>query len=141
MTDELRISRSLADEMIAFLNGERPNEGCGLIAGTGMVVTKVIKMTNEEASPLRYRLVDLEMKRAQDLLDEAGLDLIGGFHSHTRTEAYPSPTDVRNSVGDLVHVIVSLMAEPAAIRAFRVVKEDWASLHGEIVEVPVVIEG
>ena len=141
MTNSLHIARALADEMIDHLLLERPNEGCGLLAGTKDMVTRVIKMTNEEASPVRYKLVDLEYKRAQDLLDEDGLDLIGSFHSHTRTAAVPSPTDVKKSMGDLIHVIVSLKDELPDIRAFRIVKENWTDADGEIVEVPVVVEG
>jgi proteasome lid subunit RPN8/RPN11 len=75
------------------------------------------------------------------MLDEKGWELGGVFHSHTHTEAYPSPTDVRLASEDVPYVIVSLADEEPSIRAFRIVKEDWTYPTGEIVEIPVTIVG
>ena len=141
MTDELRIPRSLADEMVGHLIRERPNEGCGLLAGNSTGVTKVIRMTNAAASPVRYSLDSKEQFVAYQLIESDGLSLAGVFHSHTHTEAYPSPTDVRLASENVPYVIVSLAEEPAEIRAFRIIKQNWTDAEGEIEEVPVVITG
>ena len=141
MTEELRIPRTLADEMVVHLNAERPNEGCGLLAGDPPAVTKLIRMTNAASSPVRYALDPAEQFAAYRTIDEAGLSLAGVFHSHTHTEAYPSPTDVRLASEDVPYVIVSLAADPVVIRAFRIVKENWTDTDGAIVEVPVLIDG
>lgn len=141
MTEELRIARSLAEEMVSHLEEERPNEGCGLVAGTAGIVSKVIRMTNSAGSPVRYALDPEEQFKAYRLIEDGGLELAGVFHSHTHTEAFPSPTDVRLASEDVPYIIVSLAHEPADIRAFRIVKESWDAIEGEIVEVPVFIEG
>jgi len=141
MTDGLNLSRSIADEMIAHLRAGRPNEGCGLLAGEDALVTKVIRMTNAAASPMRYALDPKEQFSAYRLIEDGGLSLAGVFHSHTHTEAYPSPTDVRLASEDVPYVIVSLAEDPPVIRAFRIVKANWTDETGEIVEVPVVIDG
>ena len=141
MTEQLRIPRHLADEMVAHLESERPNEGCGLVAGTDGGVTKVIRMTNAAGSPVRYALDPKEQFAAYRLIEDGSLELAGVFHSHTHTEAYPSPTDVRLASEDVPYIIVSLAHEPADIRAFRIVKESWDAEEGEIVEVPVAIDG
>jgi proteasome lid subunit RPN8/RPN11 len=141
MSDELHLPQTIADEMIAHLRVERPNEGCGLLAGDPPEVAKVIRMTNAAASPMRYALEPKEQFAAYRLIEDEGLSLAGVFHSHTHTEAYPSPTDVRLASEDVPYVIVSFAAEPAVIRAFRIVKENWSDPGGEIVEVPVVIGG
>jgi proteasome lid subunit RPN8/RPN11 len=133
--------RSLADEMVAHLMEERPNEGCGLVAGRDGNVTTVIRMTNAAGSPVRYALDPQEQFRAYRLIEDGSLELAGVFHSHTHTEAYPSPTDVRLASEDVPYIIVSLAQEPADIRAFRIVKESWDAPEGEIVEVPIAIEG
>ena len=138
---ELRMSRGLADEMVAHLVEERPNEGCGLVAGTDGVISKVIRMTNAAGSPMRYALDPQEQFTAYRLIETEALELAGVFHSHTHTEAYPSPTDVRLASEDVPYIIVSLAHEPADIRAFRIIKESWDAPEGKIVEVPVVIEG
>lgn len=141
MTDELRMPRALADEMVAHLRDEKPNEGCGLLAGDPPAVTKVIRMTNAASSPVRYSLDPAEQFAAYRTIDEAGLSLASVFHSHTHTEAYPSPTDVRLASEDVPYVIVSLAEDPVVIRAFRIVKENWTDTDGAIVEVPVLIDG
>ena len=127
--------------MVDHLRLDQPNEGCGLLAGEGGTVTKVLRMSNAAASPVRYALDPDEQFAAYKLLDEQGLALTGVFHSHTRTEAYPSPTDVRLASEDVPYVIVSLAVDPPVIRAFRIQKVNWTDAEGEIVEVPVVIAG
>ena len=138
---ELRMSRAIADEMVAHCIAGRPNEACGLIASSDGDIVKVFRMTNASGSPVRYSLDTKEQFAAYRTIDDEGWQLAGVFHSHTHTEAYPSPTDVREAREDVPYVIVSLAEEPASIRAFRIVKEDWTDEDGEIREIPVVVEG
>jgi [CysO sulfur-carrier protein]-S-L-cysteine hydrolase len=135
------ITAALRDEMVDHCLEGRPNEACGLLATSDGKVVKVLRMTNAAASPVRYALDPKEQFEAYKLLDDDGLELGGVFHSHTRTEAHPSPTDVRMATEDVPYVIVSLAREPAEVRAFRIVKEEWADPDGDIVEVPVQVEG
>jgi proteasome lid subunit RPN8/RPN11 len=103
-------------------------------------VVRVFKMTNAAASPLRYSLEPREQLAVENTLSKEGWDGVP-FHSHTRTEAYPSPTDVRLAVGDIPYLIVSLAEGSTGIRAFHIVKENWEDDTGEIEEVPVEIVG
>ncbi len=137
----VRISQALVDEMIEHCLTGRPNEACGLLGSRDDDIVKVFKMTNADASPVRYSLDPKEQFAVYRTLEEKGWELGGVFHSHTRTEAYPSPTDVREAHEDVPYVIVSLASEPATVRAFRIVKEGWMDPDGEIVEVPVVVTG
>ena len=138
---ELRMPRALADEMVAHCVAGRPHEACGLMAAQGDAIVKVFLMTNVAASPVRYALDAKEQFAVYQALDDNGWELGGVFHSHTRTEAWPSPTDIRMASEDVPYVIVSLASETPDIRAFRIVKERWDSDEGEIEEVPVTIEG
>lgn len=137
----LRMSRALADEMVRHCLDGRPHEACGLMASEGGRVVKVFLMTNVAASPVRYALDAKEQFAVYQALDDNGWELGGVFHSHTRTEAWPSPTDIRMASEDVPYVIVSLASDPPDIRAFRILKERWDSDEGEIEEVPVSIEG
>jgi len=138
---QLKIPALLAQEMIEHCEQARPNEACGLLGGRSGEVRGVLRMTNAAASPLRYSLDPKEQFAAYRALDEQELELAGVFHSHTRTEAYPSPTDVRLASEDVPYVIVSLADGTPAIRAFRIVKEHWTDQTGEVQEIPVVIAG
>jgi proteasome lid subunit RPN8/RPN11 len=138
---ELLLSERTVEEMVAHCLAGRPNEACGLLAGSGGRVTKIYPMTNVAGSPVRYALDPREQLRVYRELDAEGWELSGVFHSHTRTEAYPSPTDVRLAIEDVPYVIVSLAEEPAVVRAYRIVKTDWTDETGDIQELSVLREG
>jgi proteasome lid subunit RPN8/RPN11 len=55
-------------------------------------------------------------------IDGNGWDVLAIYHSHTHTEAYPSPTDVRLAAWpEAYYVIVSLADEAnPVLRAFRI---------------------
>lgn len=129
------------EEMVVHCEAGRPNEACGLLAGRAGRVERVLRMSNAAASPVRYALDPKEQFEAYRLIEKEGLELAGVFHSHTRTQALPSPTDVRLATEDVPYVIVSLAATPADVRAFRIVKANWSDDSGAVEEVPVTIEG
>lgn len=133
----LGLAGHLIDEMIAHCLEGRPNEACGLLAAKDGDVVKVIRMSNAAQSPVRYALEPIEQFQAYRTLEEEGLELGGVFHSHTRTEAYPSPTDVRLASEDVPYLIVSLVDEPPTVRAFRILKRNLWDQDGEVKEVPV----
>ena len=137
MTDELRIPGPLAEEMIEHCVAGRPNEACGILGGTDGEVSRVFRMTNASGSPVRYSLEPKEQFAVYRALEEGGLDLAGVYHSHTRTEPLPSPTDIKLATEDVPYVIVSLAEDPPAVRAWRIVKESWDSDEGRVEEVPV----
>jgi proteasome lid subunit RPN8/RPN11 len=141
MYSQLRLKQQHVKEMIEHCLAGRPNEACGLLASKDGLVTKVFRMSNASTSPVRYSLDPKEQFGVYQALDKKSWDLGGVFHSHTRTDAYPSPTDVRMASEDVPYVIVSLASDPPSIRAFRILKERWDAEDGEIQEVPVVIDG
>ena len=60
--------------------------------------------------------------RADMAAEADGLEVIGCVHSHTHTQAYPSPTDVAAAPDPGWHyVIVSLETGEARPRSFRIV--------------------
>src|SRR5687768_5930024 len=118
-----------------------PNEACGILASKDGTVVKVFRMTNASASPVRYSLDPKEQFAAYRKIEDEGWDLAGVFHSHTRTEAYPSPTDVRLASEDVPYLIVSFADEPPSVRAFSIVKENWTDDDGDIQVVPVTVGG
>jgi len=141
MADGVRIGGDLLGEMITHCARGRPHEACGILASDNGEVVKVFRMTNASHSPVRYSLDPAEQFAVYRALDEQGWELGGVFHSHTHTEAYPSPTDVRLASEDVPYVIVSLAAQPAQVRAFRISKANWTDEQGDVKEVPVTVVG
>jgi len=140
VTDTLYFSKEHASEMIEHCLQGRPNEACGVVALDGGRVQRVVPMTNAAQSPVRY-VLDSREQIVCVQLERDGFDW-AVFHSHTRTEAYPSPTDVREAREPRPYIIVSLADSKPVVRAFRIVKDDYLNdREGRIVEVPVHVEG
>lgn len=116
----MRIARSLIDEMVAHARADLPNECCGMVGGVNGEARTVYRAVNAEASPLRYGIDATEQFRLMREIEEAGEELVGIYHSHTRSAAYPSQTDI-NLAGwpDAVYLIVSLAnRESPDVRGF-----------------------
>jgi proteasome lid subunit RPN8/RPN11 len=118
----LRIPRPFADAIVEHARSEHPNEACGLIAGGNGEATRLFAMSNAERSPVIYRMEPSEQLRVFNEIDRDGLDLVGIYHSHTRSPAYPSATDVSLAYyPDAVYLIVSLAnMEAPELRGFRI---------------------
>lgn len=116
------LEKRYADEMIAHAKEESPNEACGLLAGKDGRVVKLYRCQSVEKSPYRYVINSKEQLQILKEIDEKGWELLGIYHSHTFTAAYPSRTDVELAFyPDALYFIVSLAdSKGPAIRAFRI---------------------
>jgi proteasome lid subunit RPN8/RPN11 len=111
----MKISQALIDEMVAHAREDLPDECCGMIGGRDGEATSVVRVENAAHSPLRYEMDPQGQFDALKQIEDAGDELIGIYHSHTRSAAYPSQTDVNEARmwPEQVYVIVSLEDEEA----------------------------
>ena len=132
----LRLTASVHARMVGHCLDGLPPEACGLLGGdpaTGKA-TQCYPTANDAASARVYTVNPKDHLRAGRDAEERGLDLSGVFHSHTHTDAYPSPTDVAQAPDPAWHyVLVSLRDLAPVVRSFRI-------QDGNIVEEPVVLE-
>jgi proteasome lid subunit RPN8/RPN11 len=121
----MRISREHIDEIVAHAREEAPNECCGIVASSDGAAVKVFRATNAEASPVRYSLDPREQYEITKEIETRGWELGAIYHSHTRSPAYPSQTDVNLAFyPDALYVIVSLAGDGAPdLRAFKIAGE------------------
>jgi proteasome lid subunit RPN8/RPN11 len=106
-----------------------PLEACGLLAGDPRSAKASVfyPCANLAASSRVYTLDPKDHLRAERDAEARGLEIIGVAHSHTHTEAYPSPTDVAQAPDPGWHyVIVSLRAEAPVVRSYRIVDGEIA---------------
>jgi [CysO sulfur-carrier protein]-S-L-cysteine hydrolase len=113
----------MIEAMVAHARAEAPNECCGLVASSNGDATRVYRATNAEHSPVKYVVDPHDQIRIQNDIDENGWELGAIYHSHTRTEPFPSQTDI-NLAGnwpDPLYVIVGVAGGEPDVRAFRIV--------------------
>jgi [CysO sulfur-carrier protein]-S-L-cysteine hydrolase len=113
----------MVDEIVAHARDELPNECCGLIAAENGRAVKLFRTSNAEASPVRYGLDPREQYQIMMEIERSGWILGAIYHSHTRSPAYPSQTDVNLAFyPGALYLIVSLQdADRPELRAYRIV--------------------
>lgn len=115
------IPAAVRDELVAHARAGLPNEACGILAGVDGRVERFFPAESDEPSPYYYRIESRDQIRIMNEIDEAGLDLVGIYHSHTSSPAFPSRTDAEQAFWpDAVYVIVSLARPEADVRGYRI---------------------
>jgi proteasome lid subunit RPN8/RPN11 len=123
----VRISRSLYDEMIAHAREDAPNECCGMIAAQDGRAVQLYRAVYEVDPQDQYRI---EMA-----IEDAGMELGAIYHSHTRSEPYPSQTDINLAFHpDALYVIVGLNGSEPDVRAWRIVDGEVSAGDLQVVD-------
>src|SRR5438105_15693160 len=155
MADNLVFPISLREELVAHAREGTPDEVCGMLAGSDGRVERVFRVQNTAdevtadsgvfrdrasgvAAPGRravhYYMDPRDQLRVYNEIDNLGLDLIGYYHSHTHTEARPSPTDVRLATDLTPYYVLVSLVEPPTVRAWRITKADPMDETGDVIE-------
>lgn len=108
-----------------------PEECCGLLLGTPDLIEAALPARNDAAEPRRrYEINPADhfaaIRRGRDL----GLDVIGAYHSHPRSEPIPSPTDRQEAFEAFIFIILG-PSDAIGVRA-------WRLEAGNFAEVPLV---
>jgi proteasome lid subunit RPN8/RPN11 len=90
----VRIAQGLFDAIVEHARRDAPNECCGMVATRDGHAVSVHEAQNTAASPFRFEVDGLELHRTLTGIEDAGYDLGAIYHSHTRSDPYPSQTDV-----------------------------------------------
>lgn len=118
----LSLSSVHRDAIVATCVRALPNEGCGLMLGTPEgLVTEIVPSPNVAESAKVYEVDSRVLLDAYRRADADGLLILGVFHSHTHSEAYPSATDVAQAPDPTWHyLVVSLREVPSVLRSFHI---------------------
>lgn len=119
----VRFVPAVLDVVIEHARSLAPEECCGLLLGDGHGVALAWPARNELASQTRYRVDPRDYLAASRYGRKHGFEVVGAYHSHPRTVALPSETDLAESAGEhFVYLIVGqvmLWPEAPELRAFR----------------------
>jgi proteasome lid subunit RPN8/RPN11 len=119
----VRIARALIDEIVAHSRDDLPNECCGLIGGNAGEMTSVHRARNAAGTWLRYEVHPSDQIRIMDRIEADGEEMVGIYHSHTKSEAVPSHTDINLAEAwpDPLYLICSVAdLDNPVVRAFAI---------------------
>ena len=109
------------EAIVAHARAECPAECCGMLIGRGASIDEAVRARNIAASPTRFLIDPGDHIDARRAVRGRGLEVLGFYHSHPHSPAWPSPTDVAETAyPDAVHLIVSLLDGGADARLFRI---------------------
>jgi proteasome lid subunit RPN8/RPN11 len=117
----LQVRRAVIDAIVEHAQRDSPLECCGLLIGNDDEVSESRTARNTRESAVRYLVDPRDHFEAIRDARAMGLAVVGAYHSHPRSPAEPSETDVQEANDpDFVHMIVSLADVEPQIAAFRI---------------------
>ncbi|HMF82372.1 MAG TPA: M67 family metallopeptidase [Acidimicrobiia bacterium] len=124
----LRLTEDQYRTIVAHSYDGLPDEACGLLMGPAVdeeplgVITEARPCRNEDKSARTYRIDSRDFIAALRTAETRGDALVGCWHSHTHTDAYPSPTDIvqAEAYPTWFYVLVSLRDSEPVLRAYRI---------------------
>lgn len=126
----LCLQKAQLNELVEHSKDGSPNEVCGILAGKilkkdARQVEKIYKMLNTDKSAQSFFMDPKEQLDAMKDIRNLGLEMLGIYHSHPETEAYPSKHDVELAYyPDASYIIVSIKDKnKAVLKSFRIVDE------------------
>lgn len=97
MQQAILISRGQIDILSNHAKNASPNESCAILFGKiekdHFIVKDVFLTKNIENSPVNFTISNDELIKGYQEAEKRNLDVVGIFHSHPDSEAYPSVTD------------------------------------------------
>lgn len=134
MEKSIVISQAQKELLLNHASKSKPNESCAILFGkieNGKSIVKDVFLTeNIVDSPVNFTISNEELLKAYKMAEEKNLDIVGIFHSHPGSNAYPSSTDKKFMYSNPVIWIIS-SGESNEFKAFQ--------LDTEIIEIPIVI--
>ncbi len=135
------IPRAMLEDLVAHAREEYDAECCGVIAYADgdddeRRAIRVRRARNIHATHLRFEIGAQELLRIYTDFEDAGWKIGAIYHSHTRTEPYPSQTDINNAArwGDAEWLIVGLASGDPEVRNYTITNGEVREAELEIVE-------
>jgi proteasome lid subunit RPN8/RPN11 len=124
----VRIAAELLAQIVAHALENARIECCGVVAvapsdGGEKIATQVYRAENVHASALKFEIAPMELYGLNETIEEHGWEIGGIYHSHVRSEPYPSQTDIGFAAGwpGLEWIIVGLASgEQPKVRSYLI---------------------
>ena len=120
------IPKNIYNEMIDHAKTGYPNEACGILAGAEAKKTAAFfPMKNLDESSISYFMDPKEQLRVFKEIREKNWQMLGIFHSHVASVAFPSQKDVRLAFyPEVSYLIVSLSDKKKPVLRSFVIQDE-----------------
>ncbi len=107
--------------MVQHCIGQKPIEACGLLSGKDAVANTLWPMTNILFSPNSFEMDNHQIAQVFRQIQNKGERLVGIYHSHPTSPAYPSLIDIIHAnYPEVIYVIVSLSNIKPDVGCFKI---------------------
>ena len=125
---KIKISQTDKKILSEYSENQKPNESCALLFGKDNTVMDLFLTENIEKSPVNFTISNKQLIEGYKIAEEKHMEVIGIFHSHPDSEAYPSNTDKK-----------FMQSNPVAWIIYSGINKNFRAyfLESEIVEIPI----
>lgn len=125
-----KITLSGSDKKILseYSENQKPNESCAILFGKNDTVLDLFLTKNIEESPVNFTISNEQLIEGYKMAEEKSLEVIGIFHSHPDSDAFPSNTDKK-----------FMQSNPVAWIIYSGINKNFRAfiLESEIIEIPI----
>ncbi len=125
------LSQSDKKILTEHAENEEPNESCAILFGKDSLVSEVFLTKNIEESPVNFTISNEQLIEGYKIAEEKRVEVIGVFHSHPNSDAYPSNTDKK-----------FMQSNPVAWVIYSGINKNFKAyfLESDIIEIPIEIK-
>ena len=125
---KIKLSETDKKILSEYSENQKPNESCAILFGKNDQVLDLFLTENIEKSPVNFTISNKQLIEGYKIAEEKKMDVIGIFHSHPNSDAYPSNTDKK-----------FMQSNPVAWVIYSGINKNFRAylLETDIVEIPI----
>jgi len=123
------LSQSDKKILSEYSENQKPNESCALLFGKDNQVSDLFLTENIEKSPVNFTISNKQLIEGYKIAEEKKINVIGIFHSHPNSDAFPSNTDKK-----------FMQSNPVAWIIYSGINKNFKAflLESNIIEIPII---
>lgn len=125
---KIKLTESDKTILSEYSENQKPNESCAILFGKNNQVLDLFLTENIENSPVNFTISNKQLIEAYKIAEEKKMEIVGIFHSHPDSDAYPSNTDKK-----------FMQSNPVAWIIYSGINKNFRAylLESDIVEIPI----
>ncbi len=125
---KIKLSETDKKILSEYSENQKPNESCAILFGKNDQVLDLFLTENIEKSPVNFTISNKQLIEGYKIAEEKEMEVIGIFHSHPDSDAYPSNTDKK-----------FMQSNPVTWIIYSGINKNFRAylLESDIVEIPI----